>query len=744
MTYSEDILSKSNHKIGYYVAFDGISTPISTHASISGSIAAMIRPPDGSGTSLDRSRSLVMPGGFAAECFANQQMISYFARRGGTIATLEEGIGATATTIKFNEGTIFSAGATIYIEKETIILGTISAGEYVGCFRQSHKSELQDHSGGAIASDRPRYWLGRRAKLYAVDLETMNEKAIRTGILSASPRFSNGVYQLSFVDMQREFNRKIFTGYQSQKGTVQDVIFSSTVHNFNVKVSDIRQFSTTADSHVKINFGNSFAVFKVRPVQVSVANSTVNFILRTLGGWESDLLGYGGEVESESDVIDYFNSVDEDAPELSVQTVGFVRGSPAICALMMMTSRNGDTQNGGYDLLPGTSAAIDPTESDLRPRRIGAGISQDWVDFASWEEYAEGESIVVLIDKTTSLIEFLEEIVFLLGGYIYISDDGRISFKKYSPAVPQKLAADNYDEGEIINMARSIIDDESEVVSSALVEVDYDFSLNKFMRTVEVAWATTYQTYGEGRSQIKISSKWMRTADSSLNTNLASSIVSEEDIVRMMDRIYARTRDGVLKIKISVPFKFSDLFRPGYIFKFSDSTLPSEGSIGFTNKQFEVVGINPNYQNGRVEVEAEEQPRGWLVAPAAFVDTYNGGTLTAGFVLTGDEKLLFDSDPGFDFIEDCKVIIYQAAAVPSFSTSGIGVVTSTSASSITFAAAPTVTPAPGDLIVLDISVNTGNTNESTGADVEDHLFNADSSASPPTLLAGAITPNKWS
>jgi len=71
-------------------------------------------------------------------------------------------------------------------------------------------------------------------------------------------------------------------------------------------------------------------------------------------------------------------------------------------------------------------------------------------------------------------------------------------------------------------------------------------------------------------------------------------------------------------------------------------------------------------------------------------------------------------------------------------------VTSTSASSITFAAAPTVAPAPGDLIVLDISVNTGNTNESTGADVEDHLFNADSSVSPPTLLAGTITPNKWS
>lgn len=742
MTYSDDILSKSNHKIGYRISFDGIETSISTHASISGAISSLVRPPDGSGTSLDRSRSLVMPGGFAAECFGNQQMISYFARRGGTTATLEEGIETTTTTLRLNEGTIFSPGSTIYVEKETIILGSISAGEYTGCFRGSYKSELQAHSGGAIASDRPRYWLGRRAKLYAVDLETMNEKAIRTGILSASPRFSNGVYQLSFVDMQREFNRKIFTGYQSQNGTIENVVSSNVEQNFDVKVSDIRQFSTTADGHVKINFGNSFAVFKIRPVQVSVANSSVKLILRTLGGWESDLLGYGGEVNSDDEIVSYFNSV-PDTPEISIQSVGFVRGSPALCALMVTTSRNGDVQNGGFDLLPGTSAAIDPAATDLRPRRIGAGISQGWVDFASWEEYAEGESIVVLIDKTMSLIDFLEEIVFLLGGYVYINDDGRISFKKYLPAIPQKLSIDSYDEGEIINMARSIVDDESEVVSSALVEVDYDFASNKYMKTIEVAWASTWQTYGEGRSQIKISSRWLRTADSRLNTNLASSIVSEEDIVRMMDRVFARTSDGVLKIKISVPFKFSDLFRPGYIFKFSDSTLPSEGAIGFSNKQFEVVGINPNYQNGRVEVEAEEQPRGWLVAPAAFVDTYDAGTITAAFVLTGDEKLLFDSDPGFDFIEDCKVIIYQAAAVPSFSTSGVGVVSSTGVDSVTFSAAPTVVPAPGDLIVMDISVNTGNTN-STGADVEDHLFNADSSVSPPTLLSGAIVPNKWS
>jgi len=717
VTYASDILSKEDHQIGYFIAFDGIASTISTHASIAGSLPVMLKPPGGSGESLDRARSLIMPGGFSVEIAATDDTNLYFARRGGLEGTLKNSRAATILDIEFNEGTIYPAESVIYIEKESIVLGVISGGVYTGCTRAYKGSEGQDHGAGMIASDRPRYWMGRRAKLYAVDLETGHFEVIRTGILSSSPRFTNGVYQLQFVDMQREFNRKVYVGWKSQTAQIIEANSTPTLRDFTIDVPDIREFSLTADSHVKITFGNSFAIIKIRPVQISAANSTVIFNLKNTANPQGDLIGWGGEVEDKDDVCSFFGDIPE-SPEVSVRTVGYVRGSPAICALMIMTSRNGNLKNGGYDLLPGSTVAASLTTGDMTPKRIGAGLPQDWIDFASWEDYAEGESIVMILDEPTTVLDFLEETVWLIGGYVYINSDGKIAFKKYEPAVPQGALA-TYGENDVIQMARTIVDDESEIIAAGTIECDWNYALQKYMRTIEAHWTTTFQTYGEGRSQIKFASKSVRTIDSNAQTNLSSSVVNELQLVTMMDRIYSRTKDGVEKIKISVPWKYSNLFKAGYVFKYTDSTLPSAGTVGFSSKQFEVVGVNANYEAGRVEIEAEEQPRGWLVAPAGYVDSYDGGTLIVTFDLTGEESLLFDADPGLDFIEDCKVI------------------------TITFAAAPTVAPASGDIIVLDASVNTGNTN-SIGADVEDHLFCSSSATHPPVILGGSVVGNKWS
>lgn len=743
MAYIDDITTKDNHRIGYYVRFDGVTSPrLSTHSEIAGTLPVLIGVPQGSGVSLDRQRSLIMPGGFSCEVASTPETDVLFARNGGTESTLETAVNFTQSTVRLAEGTPYAPGTAVYCEKETIVLGLIVAGTYTGCVRGG-TSETQEHAAGAIVSDRPRYWLGRRAQLYAVDLDTGNAAPVRTGMLSASPTYSNGTYQLQFVDMQRELNRKVYTGFQPQKCTI---VGPSTINQddnqFTLSVGRIEEFVTGGNSFVKVSFNDSFAVFEIKKEQVNTADSEVTIVIRSPSG--NFLVGYGGAVDSEESALaEFFGTIDPQGSnsELSIQTVGFVRGSPAIIALQIMTSRLGDSVNGFYDVLRGVPVAPGaPGTADRVPKRIGAGLPAAWVDDAAFFDVAEGPTTTILIDEPTSLIDFLEhEIAWLIGGYIYVNGSGQLSFKRYLPAVPA-ASIDSYTESDVVQQARSVTGDESEIIGSGIIECDYDFATHEYMRKIEVQWQTTYQTYGENRAQLEFSSKALRTADSRTNTNLGNSTVSELQLVTMLDRIYARTRNGVDKIAISVPWRWSSTFVPGYVFKYTDTKLPVGGVRGFTEQQFEVVGVNPNYEAGRVEITAEAQPRGWLVAPSCYVDSY--AALTVTIDTTGDEALIFDSDPGLDFIENCKVIIYQAAAVPSFSTKGTGVISATTSNTITFAAPPTVVPAAGDLIVLDASVNTGNVN-TTGADVEDHLFCADSSNNPPDILAGAVVGNKW-
>lgn len=749
MTYAQDILSKDAHQIGYYIRFDGITSPkLSTHSTIANTLPVLIGVPQGSATELDRARSLIMPGGFSCEVMSTAETDELFSINGGTVATLQTSLSRTQTALSFNEGTPYPVGSAIYVEKETIILGPIAFGFYTSCVRGQASSENQEHAAGAIASDRPRYFMGRRAQLYAVDLETGNEAVIRTGVLSSSPTFNNGVYRLQFVDMQRELNRRIFTGWQSQACSIEEDSYTieQGTTSFIVNISRPDEFVTALaqESHVKINFNDSFAVFRIEGSQVDSANNQVTIKVRDTG--QSYLVAYGGAVDDENAVSDFFAgniAPDGSNSELSIMTVGFLRGPPAQIALQVMTSDLGKQINGFYDILPGQTQASTTTAADTLPRRIGASLPEAWVDDAAFIAVIEGiANTTIILDETTRLIDFLEnEIAWILGGYIFINDEGKISFKKYNPAVPQG-SIDSYDESDVVQQSRSITLDESEIIASGIIECDYDYARREYMRKIEVQWQPTYNIYGEGRAQINFKSKSIKTSDSRTNVNTGNQPVNELQLVTQLDRIYSRTKDGVTKVQLSIPWKYSKLFTPGYVFQYSDTVLPFEGATGFTNQQFEVVGVSPNYEAGRVVVTAEAQPRGWLVAPACYVDSYDAGTFTVTIDTTGDEALLFDGNPGEDFIEDCKVLIYEAAASPSFSASTFATVASVTATSITFAAAPFVLPAPGDLVVMDLSANTGNVN-TTGADVEDHIFCSDSNVSPPDLGFGVVG-NKWS
>lgn len=712
MTYASDI-DKRRHRPGYYIAFDGIPTRLGTHDfgaapySLSGTfLRALTGAPRGGPQKLDRRRGLVLPDGFSVEAVARTAVHQVLRRRGGDETTLVTTLAPDDTDIALADETL-AEGTALYLDRETIVLGPFNAvfGTYTGCTRGAYDSVAASHTSGAVASTVPRYWKGRRAVLYAVNLETGSEQAVRAGLLSKSPRFRNGAYELAFTDLQRELARPINSGWLPERVLERTVDANGdlvcTVRNAAAFVDD----TVAGQNYVKASFGDGFELFRLVAGSVDIGADTVtlhrlSFIHSTLG--------------TESQV--------ETAEDLELQQVLYLVGDPAMLALILMLSVEGDvTNHGTYDLLAGRTAVTGVT-----PRRQGAGIPAAWVDVDSWEEAIGGPQTTLFSDEPEVLLDVLvDECLWHLGGKLFINGSGQLAFRQNMPAVPQSSIP-------VIDGSNRLIsdvecdDDESQILALAAIECNWDPATRKYGRKVAVHFEDTAPIYGEDLAGLDIRSRTTWVGPASPSPLVSPPFGDETALTVAFDRYGARTRRGLRRTSLALPWSMHLDAIPGWAFKLTHPQLPDgEGGVGVTERQYEAVSASPAYETGRVTIEAEEMQPGWLVAPS-FVVAASGdngdGTYDVTADTSGDEADLFDEKPPRDFPAGATVRIYDSTGDPPFKSSVTGTITSLSDDGMTFEAEKK--PAGGDLVVLENSANTGNAN-AANADVQDHLFLAD-------------------
>ena len=709
MTYVTDIAART-HDVGYYVAFEGIATRLSTH-DLTGLVAGtflpvLLAPPRGSANRLDRERGLILPGGFSVQAADNSSLRTLIARRGGTEDKLSLSLSKTATAITLSKGN-YATGTTIYVDRETITLGTKSGNVYNFSARGVQSSQARPHGAGTVVSDRPRYWLGRRAQMFAVNLATGTTQAIRTGILSQSPRFVNGSWSLEFIDLQRELNRRIFHGWSPQKVVARGGQDYPTLA-FLLDVGDARHFADGDNAYVRVQQEEGIQVYSLESGHVDRTNNHLTL--------ELDNLVHATESDRTLDV----------RPGADVQQVCLFTADPAHAALMMMLSDLGDASNHAtYDVLPGVSPALTSSTGDIVGKRVGAALPSSWVDVTAWEalEGAAFGPATFYLDDPMSLLEFLvREVAWRLGGYVYVNDSGQISFRRYLPALPAAaLPAITTSDLRVPNV--STVDDESEVLGSAVMKCNWDPELRQHMLRVETSWLDTFPLYGEGRPSLELESRslWVGQASPS---PLVSAPGSSLQIVAALDRLYSRSRNGVRRHSMALLWNKHLDALPGWTFAFTDGRVPNlEGSLGVTARQLECVAVHPDYATGQIALEAEEKPQGWLVAPVGIITLVSAQDL---FDLESSADY-YDGNPASDFPVGATVRIYGASASPPFSASGTAVILSVQDPGqieLTATFGGGFTLAAGDLVCLESSANTGNEN-TTGADVQDHLFMVD-------------------
>jgi hypothetical protein len=647
-----------------------------------------------SGSSLDRARSLVVPGGFSCRVMDGTIQREVLSRRLGVRDELSASVSASAATIATVDANNDS-GRVVYLERETILTGPKSSTSYTLCQRGAWGSQPRAHGATLPISSRPRYLAGRRGVLWAVDLDTCNAQALRAGLLGSSPQFADGAYDLEFVDVQKELNRPLMRGFQ----TVTSADWVSNGYQVDVTVSDARLFVDGSRSSVRVDAddANLQRIYYLDSGDVDTGTNVVTL--------DHGRIRYNG----------FPNVAVNGGVELELRQVQIVVQDAAIAALQIMCSILGDGANGTYDVLPGRVPG-----ADFPGVQVGAGIPEDWVDVAAWEALEGiGGQCIFYLEEETRLLDFLvNEISWRLGGYVYVTGEGKISFQRYRAAVPA-IEANSLAKADILAGSVSVLDDESETIGRVSIECNFDPGSREFLSKQTIVFADLMGTYGDDLPAIELQSTslWIGGGGSTLSSPPSS----QWEIISSFDRIYSRTKDGVRKVRFRLPWQKHTTYLPGYTFKLTDDRLPDfAGDVGITGRTHEVTAASPDPTTGALEVEAEEIPRGFVIAPTAVVASYNAGT---GVITLDTTTDYHGSEPSFDFPVGAELIIFDASATPPFSVTTADYVDSTTASTISLLAGGG-TIAAGDIITLKyISGLIGTTPAvNTLADVGDHLY----------------------
>lgn len=722
MTYASDT-AKSQHRVGYYIAFEGISTRIATHPmasyGVSGTFLDCIVEDSltGGERRLDRNNHVVEDGGLSWTCIASASVLTLFRRRGGDESTIGA-VSASATTITDESGSnTWANGTNIHVGREVITLGThVGSGSYTGCTRGALGSTAIAHDAGERASDVPLFWYTRACTLYAVNLDTGTEKALWYGSLSSAPVFRNGTIEFAASGRMDDIcNRPLMSGFREVDVASASYSGGTLVTLDFHAASDEYEFATGSyGGFVLVTAGDKRSIYRFLNTDVGSGQLIVDVSAQVVPSSDASDLGYS----STGRIIDP-NEIT--GSQVKVRQVALVSGYLGRAIASVVTSRYGDETNGAWDVLPGRAPNVTSASDDYFRRRIGAAVPSTWVDIATLQQMTAGSQFdEYWLVEPEKVGDFLYSQAWRTGGYFYIDDDGKLSWQLYAPYTSRGGLPAHTATSEWLVSDAVAWDDEDSAPATALIEANYDPFTQTFKRKLTAMWSEEVPIYGDRAESIAYRTKGLRIGD--------SSVAGYTQIEAGLERVRARRRHAGRRVSYLLPWKYHNTLIPGYRFTLTDSRLPDgEGGTGISGRAYEVVAWRPDFGAGTVTVECDELPRGWLLGVSAQVASWSSPTLTLSTSGNyGNGFLADDAAIGQDFIVNCGIRVYDASATPPFSASTTLTVTAKSNSTLTTSGTPSFTPAAGDIVVIEDSADTGNTND-VSADVQDFAFGADSS-----------------
>lgn len=726
MPYVDEISGARRYFHAFYVKFDGIAErfcdihpdKVSAWSPSGTFLECMVRDSlSGGGQSLDRQTGIIKPAGFSFTLNDTSATRAIFRRRGGTEDALAAGVNPGTTAIALKSGTnAFADGTTLHVGRETFTLGTHTvSGVYSGSVRGELDTVAAHHPAGFTVSTVPRHWRGRRVQLITVDLNSGEEKTIRTGVLDDYPAQQNGVRIFEVIDLMTVLNKPILTGWEEQR--IEGTYPRSTIFDFHpsgvdlpgaleFKVEDGRQIAE--DGYVMFTVSDGTFITPILDNQPNLSDGRFVVAWAKLAG-SSNLTT--AQVLEESNI--------------TVRQVEVVDGRLAVVALQVMQSILGDFANGTYDTLPGRKPNDSLSTTDLVRKRGGAGIPSAWIDESAFE-FIPGGATKVLLDEEVRLFDFLrDEIMWRADGYIYVNGSGQLSFQRYQP-LTIRGSLPSVTEDEVAIGPVKATDSEAHQVGAIEIECNY-IPGEGYTRRLPVVFreaAEIYDLDADTRVTLQSKSVWVGRIP---EQQTQARQIAGDTVRSRLERYRASGLDGGLRLPLRFPWAKSATMVEGHRFALTDSRITdSDGTKGITSKPFEVVGTRPDYGAGHWDVEVEEIQTGQRIGFSGVVDSYASNTITLKDTGVHGDGALFDDNPAEDLGAGWVVRIHDFSATPPYSTSTTETVLSVSGNDIVLDT-PASTPANLDIVVLEDSDEDLTTANAAGADVQDYAFGADAS-----------------
>jgi len=779
MTLASVVANYTRLKVDALLAIDGIpilfgtragrtwdtsgTDPVSNHPSTWTSVEAIVPESIQIGArEMDKDASMVRPSTVTLSIASSSAWDKYFERRRSPQGVyLTTDMTATVTSAAVNSTSAFTAGDYAYIGRETIKITTIASGTSISVLARNQiaigPTQAAYHrqtNAGSKMTLTPQYHLGRPAVLRMVVGDSDADFTdIITLTMADSPRYNKNTlsWELSFSDGMAQFDRKVAVGWEG--APVSAVRFSTDTNYVEFDLA-----SNWDEFRVGATFGGTDDVghlYVTPPEGSDVPPCLASIAVPAASGLQTVSISYEWMTNIASSGVDVstagitFNALNAYNGGYARRCYVFQR-YPILAALKIMTSMQGNGDNGTYDVMYGKTSDgnTDPIVSGEIEKRFGAGIYNGIIDTASFEaimnDPVDGWFYVLGLRGEEDLLSILEECMWAAGAYLYFNSSGKLAVARHSAAyVGQANSYTITDSDTVRDQQYVSADDEKSVAHTLAIECNVPIDGSEPTCKVQAVYDEYRETYRNvAAATVTVTRKGLvaKAPTQEFVTWVGDAMpemIAQAQLQNPLHRQMIQRNRLTRTYSLVLPWKYVTIL-PGDRVSLTHSLLNSFDGSTPSSLVCEVIGTQIDYNGQTVTVNLRETLNGKWINPvgrlsgAAAVNTitlstssgvWGGGTTPARYWAAGWAVSVLDA----------------SASYASLGTTTISSISSDT--QIILTAAPAGTAA-GDLLVMRDYDNSSNTTTSAalGAAQRDHLFLADDSY---TLGSSGADAHRW-
>ncbi len=427
-----------------------------------------------------------------------------------------------------------------------------------------------------------------------------------------------------------------------------------------------------------------------------------------------------------------------------VRPVQYLAGPPGEIALMLITSVEGNGDNGTWDQLAGN----EPDTLYENGWQFGAGVPSDYVNAASFLERSRYAIApwTLLLDRPVDVAKILSEFCVATGSYWYINSDGEIAVAALSEfSDPATSSALTVDDSVVLRETSDAVGlDESLITPHASFRGGFDPIVGEHMLTGAITDWELFSRYPYCHGEMRIEMDWIHPVVNGFaaKSNLRLKVASAADAFTVYYRINRLQRlrgRGVITHEAICSWAASQIVAGQTVTIENANAVDYEGnrlsaSISANQRRFLVMEKRLDPERGSVRLSLHKLASAVVWAPAWEITSISSLDVT---VSTTHESTADEASPITNHMVDgMSVAVWDVSGAAWLSRTVSALVDAD-----TFTISSTTSVAVGDIVTVESYSSASDGATAAGYDIKDDV--AWQAGGTPADLGSGDAPKRW-